>query len=94
MNPEFNPDNTTLRQLDGHWQKMALFILWKLAKRDKVKITVEEIQQCMDEFTPGTPVVFTHGHSDSIEFQLIDEASAKLIAELDEAATKARRGEQ
>ena len=25
---KLNPESMVLQQLDGHWQKMALFLLW------------------------------------------------------------------
>lgn len=78
---KINPDSAVLQQLDGHWQKMAMLLLWKLAGREKVKITVEEMARWQAEFSPGIPVLLTHGHSDSIEFQVIDEAAAMRIAD-------------
>lgn len=74
------PDSTVLQQVDGQWQKLAMLLLWKLAGREKVKLTHQEIAACGEAFAPGVPVLFTHGHSDSIEFQVIDMASADRLA--------------
>ncbi|MFY9327816.1 MAG: hypothetical protein WAO76_07335 [Georgfuchsia sp.] len=73
-------DAEILQQLDGQWQKMAMLLLWKLAGRKMVTLTHMEIKAFNDEFSPGIPVMFTHGHSDSIDFQVIDEAAARVIA--------------
>lgn len=72
--PKINPESVILQQLDGQ----------KLVGRDKaVKVTAEDIQRCAAEFGPDGPVVFTHGHSDSIEFSIVDVAAAKRLAEHD-----------
>lgn len=77
---KINPDSTILQQLEGHWQKIAMLILFKCKGRDRIKITHDEIARCMTEFAPGAPVLLSHGHSDSIEFQVIDEESAHRLA--------------
>lgn len=77
---KINPDSTILQQLDEHWQKMAMLILWKLAKRTQIKITVEDMKACAKEFGEVGAIIYTHGHSDSIEFQLVDEAQALALA--------------
>lgn len=33
------------------------------------------------EFSPGQPVLFTHGMSDSMEFSLVNEARARELAD-------------
>lgn len=80
---KMNPDNATLQQLDGHWQKMAAIILWKLVGRAMVTVTAEDIDRFQTEFAPGMPVVFTHGHKDSIDFQIVDMETAERLAEHD-----------
>lgn len=77
---KINPDSVILQQLDGHWQKIALLILFKCKGRDRLKITHQEIEHCMQQFAPGAPVLLSHGHSDSIEFQVIDEETAQRLA--------------
>lgn len=78
-----NPDSAILQQVDGHWQKMAMLILWKLNGKEKVRITLEDMQRFQSSCAPGDPVLFTHGHTDSIEFQIVDQASAARLAEHD-----------
>ena len=60
-----------------------MLILWKTSGRKVVKITAEDMAKCAKEFAPGSPVVFTHGHSDSIEFSIVDEERAKELAAWD-----------
>lgn len=75
-----NPDSVVLSQLQGHWQKMAMLILWKLNGRQPVKITAEDMMRFNAEFAPGIPCLYTHGHSDSIDFQIVDEERARALA--------------
>lgn len=74
------PDSHLLHQLDGQWQRVAMLLLWKLAKREMVRITVAEIAAFSAEFAPGAPTLYTHGHVDALDFQVIDEASARRLA--------------
>lgn len=78
-----NPDSTILGQLDGHWQRVASLILWKTSGRKKITITAADIQELQHAFGDAGPVVFTHGHVDSLDFQLIDALAAKRLAEHD-----------
>lgn len=77
---KINPDNLMLQQADGQWQKFAMFILWKLAGTGVVKITADDMKAMTDAYVPGIPVIFIHGHSDSIEFSIVDEAAARRLA--------------
>lgn len=72
-------DAPVLDQIDGQWQKMAMILLWKLAGTKQVKVTADDIKAMSDHFAPGISVVYVHGHSDSLEFQLVDEASANRL---------------
>lgn len=83
MNNAINPDSTVLQQTEGHWQKLATLILWKCVRRESVTITAEDIQRFEAEFAPGIPVLLTYGHQDSLEFRIVDEESAKRLAEHD-----------
>lgn len=74
------PDSVVLQQLDGHWQKMAAFLLWKLKGGEMVRLTHQDIEACGAAFAPHGPVLFTHGHSDSIEFQVVDMDAARRLA--------------
>ena len=82
-NHEINSESTVLRQLDGHWQRLALLILWKCKGRVRITITHKEIEQFAKEFAPGNAVLYTHGHKDSLEFQVINEDRAQALAEYD-----------
>lgn len=74
-------DAPILDQLDGQWQKFAAVILWKLHGNQQVRITAEDIDAFGKQFgAGGFPVIFTHGHKDSIEFQIVSEEAAKRIA--------------
>lgn len=87
---KLNPDSATLQQLDGHWQKMAAIILHKLVGRAMVTVTSEDIERFQAEFAPGMPVVYTHGHKDSIDFQLVDLETAQRLADHDARMNKGR----
>ncbi len=80
MNMKINPESAMLGQMDGHWQKVAMLLLWKLTKGKAVKITAADIEQCSASFAPGVPVILTHGHHDSIEFSIVDQAAADRLA--------------
>lgn len=70
-----------LDQLDGHWQKIALFLIWKLVpKGESVRITSDDIARCNAEFAPDIPFLFTHGHADSFELSVITREQAERIA--------------
>ena len=78
---DLSPDSAVHAQLEGQWQKVAMLLLWKLAGREPVRITGEEMARFREEFAPGIPVLFTHGTGVALEFRLVDEASAQRILE-------------
>lgn len=78
--PQMN-DAPVLDQVDGYWQKLAAFILWKTSGRNMVRITAEDMQAMEKAFAPGIPVILTHGHTDSLEFSLVTEEAAVRLAE-------------
>lgn len=86
-----NPDSTILQQVDGEWQKLCAFILWKTSGTGVVKVTIDDMRRMAEQFKPGFPVIFTHGHADSIEFSLVTEERAKVLAEYDAAQNKGGR---
>ena len=45
-----------------------------------MNISVADIQAMNKAFEPGMPTVMIHGHFDSFDFKLIDEAEAHRIA--------------
>lgn len=74
-------DALILNQLDGQWQKFAAIILWKLNGNRQVRITAEDIDAFGQQFgAGGSPIIFTHGHKESIEFQIVSEEAAARIA--------------
>lgn len=74
------PESAVLSQLDGHWQKLAAMLLWKLKGREMVRLTSEDIARFQAEFLPFEPVIFTHGHVDSIDFQIVTQEQAERLA--------------
>ncbi len=83
-NINLTPDSTILQQLDGQWQKFALMIIWKLKGTEKVTITAEDMRRCTESAPPGGWVLYTHGHSDSIDFQAIGMEAAERLAAHDQ----------
>lgn len=81
--PELNPDAVIVGQLREHWQKMAALLVWKLKGRERVRLTIEDMQRFLAEAQRGEAVLLTHGHPDSIEFAIVTEAEARQIAEHD-----------
>lgn len=85
---KINPDSLVLQQVDGQWQKIAAFILWKCAGTGKVVITAEDMAAMTENFAPGMPCIFTHGKAESFEFSLVTEAEATRLAEFDRQTRK------
>lgn len=75
-----NPDSVILQQLEGRWQTIAMQLLWKFAKREKVKLTAADMAAMHAEFSPTLPTLYVHGHPDSIDFQIVDEAAGRHLA--------------
>lgn len=80
---KMNPDSVILQQLDGQWQKLFMALLYKLKGKEQVRLTFKELQELGQVCAPGIPVLYTHGHTDSIDFQIVDEAAARRLAEHD-----------
>lgn len=77
------PDSKILNQLDTHWQKMAMLILWKLNGDKTVTITTEDIEKFTTESEArGGFTLFTHGHETSIDFQVVDKQGVENIRRL------------
>ncbi len=83
MNKIINPDSTIIQQLDGQWQRVAMQVIWKLARRKGVKITEKDMESLVKAFEPDGPVLLTHGYVDGIEFKLVNIKTAKRLAEYD-----------
>lgn len=70
-----------LDQLNGQWEKLFMVLLYKVQRRGKVTLSPRDFEALGAAFPDSIPVLFTHGHSDSVDFQIVDEASAARIAE-------------
>lgn len=77
---ELNPESLMLRQSDGMWQKYMALVLWKLQKRQAVNITEQDLRDFEWASRQHGIVVMTHGHSDSITFQLLTNEEAEKKA--------------
>lgn len=77
-----NPDSTVLQQMEGHWQKIATLLVWKLA-RAGVHITGQDMAEYGVQFAAGEAFLLTHGHHDSIELKIVSEIEARRLAEYD-----------
>jgi hypothetical protein len=63
------------------WQRVALFLLLKLAGRGKtVTLKSEEMEKLIAEFQPGIPVLLTTGHLDGMSLVVVDEETAQRLA--------------
>jgi hypothetical protein len=80
LTQKISHESMVLQQCDGHWQKLAALILWKLNGGKIVRVTAADIEAMNAQFAPGTAVILTHGHSDSIEFSIIDADAAERMA--------------
>lgn len=75
-------DAPVLDQLDGQWQKIAMAVIFKLAGPGvRVSLHADDFAKLSEHYAPGIPVLFTHGHTDSIDLMVVDSASAMRIAE-------------
>lgn len=84
--PRLN-DAAILDQLEGHWQKMAGLILFKLLKPgEEVEITAEDMQRYQAEWPAGA-IIFSHGRHRSIAFKLIGADEAARLAAYDATQT-------
>lgn len=61
-------------QLQGRWQKLAVVLLWKLAKDGCVLTTWDRDQ------VPADQTLLAHGHAQDIEYRFVYRAEAQLIA--------------
>lgn len=60
-------------QLQGRWQKLAVVLLWKLAKDGCTLMRYDR------DAVPADKVLMAHGHKDDIEYRLIPRAEAERI---------------
>ena len=76
-------DAPVLDQLEGQWQKMLAFVVWKLAPRG-VEITAADIER----FAAEGGIFLTHGHRDSFEFKIVTPAEAAVLAAHESATNR------
>lgn len=81
MAPNEMNEAPILDQLQGRWQLMVVYLLWKLSPNAPVHITAADMEACAQHYAPGHPILFPHGHSDSIELSIVTEERARQIAE-------------
>jgi hypothetical protein len=79
--PVLNPDSVIVNQMEGHWQKLLMLVIWKLSPDKPVRITSEDMLAVESYFAPSIPHIFTHGTHDAIELSLVTEEQAhKIVA--------------
>ena len=85
-----NPQSAMIQQSEGMWQKYLALVIFKLTVITKINpmksvvVSAKEMER-FDKY--HAQCLLTHGHHDSIEFKLVDEVTAKRLAEYD--ATRA-----
>lgn len=78
---EQKPETTSPEQVDGYWNKMAAFIVWKLLPPGgTVTITLDDIKACQEHFAPDFPVILSRGSAYTLEFSLVSVAEAERAA--------------
>lgn len=60
-------------QLQGRWQKLAIVLLWKLAKDGCVLMRYDR------DAVPADKVLLAHGHKEDIEYRFVARAEAARI---------------
>lgn len=77
-----NPGAVVLDQIQEHYQKLLAMVVWKLAPGG-VTLSLADIERFAHATEAGDAVLLTHGHFDSIEFKIVDAASAQRLADHD-----------
>jgi hypothetical protein len=72
-------DAPILEQTDGLRDRLLLAALWKLNGGATVKLTDKDISDYLAAFN-NEPVMFLHGHVDSIEVGIVTMERAKDLA--------------
>jgi hypothetical protein len=65
----------TVSELQGRWQKLAVVLLWKLAK-DGIVLTQSDRDRL-----PGDKTLLAHGHEQDIEYRFVHRREAQRIAQ-------------
>jgi len=61
-------------QLQGRWQKLAVVLLWKLAKDGCTLMGYDR------DAVPADKVLLAHGHAQDLEYRFVDRDEARRIA--------------
>lgn len=67
-------EKASVSQLQGRWQKIAVVLLWKLAK-DGCRLTRWDRDQ-----VPVDKTLLAHGHAQDIEYRFVPRAEAERVA--------------
>lgn len=67
-------EKASVSQLQGRWQKIAVVLLWKLAKDGVV------LGQWDRDTVPADKTLLAHGHAQDIEYRFCDRTEAQRIA--------------
>ena len=82
MTTERLNDAPVLDQLEGQWQKIAMAVIFKFVGSGvRVNLHADDFMKLAEHYAPGIPVLFTHGHANSLDLMVIDHAAAMRIAE-------------
>lgn len=82
----FTPGLNILDQVDGEWERLFMLLLWVVSQDRKITITAADIEGML-EFFPDA-VLYTHGHEDSMDFQLVTKDEAMRLAILHRGKVK------
>jgi hypothetical protein len=66
-------EKASVSELQGRWQKIAVVLLWKLAKNG---VTLTQADR---EAVPADQRLLAHGHADDIEYRFVPHAEAVRI---------------
>jgi hypothetical protein len=67
-----------LDQIEGHWQKILVAVMWKLSKSKPIVITHQDLLD-LERYMQHHKLL-TWGHKDSIELRLVTPAAAEALA--------------
>jgi hypothetical protein len=68
-----------LEQIDNKWDILFTWLMWKMSKYDKVVISIKDMEEFRLVQDAEHLVLFTHGHKDCIEFQLMSQERAEAV---------------
>jgi hypothetical protein len=83
-------DAPILEQTEGMRDRILMAALWKLNGGQVVKVTAQDLERYIAAFK-GEPILFMHGHVDSIEVGIVTLERAKELAAHQAAMTSSTR---